>query len=107
MPFIFSDRDLVTRKKIWNDYLGEKDCCLSQIHSIEHPDYPPKKKPVRATLDNRGEYIKPIDANKCKLYYAVKFDMKLSAPISMMEGKGSEGQEKWFKQFTKILGKGN
>ena len=30
--------------------------------------------------------------------------MKLSAPISMMEGKGSEGQEKWVKEFIKHCG---
>jgi hypothetical protein len=105
MPFIFSDRDLVVRKTVWNDYQGEKDCCLCQLHSIEHPEYPPKEKPVRATFENRGEYVKPIDANKCKLYFVSKFDMKLSAPISMMEGKGSEGQEKWVKEFIKQIGK--
>ena len=105
MPFIFADRDLVVTKKMWYDYQGEKDCCLCQSHSIEHPDYPPKEKPVRASFDNRGEYVKPIDSNKCKLYLATKFDMKLSIAASMMEGKGSEGQEKWVKEFIKQCGK--
>lgn len=105
MPFIFADRDMVTRKTIWENYQGEKDCCLCQTHSIEHPDYPEKEKPVRAIFNNRGEYIKPIDANSCKLYFVSKFDMKLSAPASMMEGKGSEGQEKWIKEFIKQCGK--
>ena len=105
MPFIFADRDLVVTKKMWYDYQGEKDCCLCQCHSIEHPDYPPKEKPVRASFDNRGEYVKPIDANKCKLYLATKFDMKISIGASMMEGKGSEGQEKWVKEFIKHCGK--
>ena len=105
MPFIFADRDMVTRKTIWEDYQGEKDCCLCQVHSIEHPEYPEKEKPVRAIFNNRGEYVKPIDANSCKLYFTSKFDMKLSAPASMMEGKGSEGQEKWIKEFIKQCGK--
>ena len=105
MPFIFADRDMVTRKTMWQDYQGEKDCYLGQVHSIEHPDYPEKEKPVRAIFNNRGEYVKPIDANSCKLYFTSKFDMKLNAPASMMEGKGSEGQEKWFKEFSKQCGK--
>ena len=105
MPFIFTDRDMVTRKKIWNNYQGEKDCCLTQIHSIEHPDYPEKEKPVRALFNNRGEYVKPIDEKSCKLHLATKFDMKMSVPASMMEGKGSEGQEKWVKEFIKNCGK--
>ena len=105
MPLIFSDRDLVVRKKIWKDYQGEKDCTLNRTKSIQHPDFPPKEKPVRADFENRGEYVKPIGNNKCKLYIGTKFDMKLSAPTSMMEGKGSEGQAKWVKEFIKHCGK--
>jgi len=105
MPFIFDDRDMVVRKKRWENYQGETDCVLCQVHSINHPDYPPKKKPVRAEMENRAEYIKPIDANKCKFYFVSKFDMKLSVPSSMMESKGSEGQEKWVKEFIKGLEK--
>ena len=105
MPFIFADRDTVVRQKTWENYQGEKDCCLIQTHSIEHPDYPPKEKPVRAEIENSGNFVKPISENKCKLYLYSKFNMKLSAPTSMMESKGSEGQEKWVKQFIKQCGK--
>ena len=105
MPFIFSDRDLVVRSKVWNDYQGEKDCTLGHLKSIEHPDFPAKEKPVRAIYENRGEYIKPINDNQCKFYAITKFDMKLSAPVSMMESKGSEGQCKWVKEFIKHCGK--
>ena len=31
MPFIFADRDMVIRKKRWEDYQGEKGCCLIQL----------------------------------------------------------------------------
>ena len=31
--------------------------------------------------------------------------MKLSASVSMMESKGAEGTEKWFKAFLNQLGK--
>ena len=105
MPLIFTDRDMVVRKKRWENYQGETDCTLSQTHHITHPDFPPKEKPVRAEMENRGEYVKPIDANKCKLYFVSKFDMKLYVAASMMEGKGAEGQEKWIKEFIKQLGK--
>ena len=105
MPLIFADRDSVIREKVWEDYQGEKDCCLKQNHSIEHPAYPPKEKPVRAEFENTANYVKPIDGTKCKLYMCSKFNMKLNIPASMMEGKGSEGQEKWVKQFIKQCGK--
>ena len=101
MPFIFADRDSVVRQKTWIDYQGEKDCNLTHVHSIEHPDYPAKEKPVRAIFENTGNFVKPIEGNKCKLYMWSKFNMKLSAPTSMMESKGSEGQEKWVKKFIK------
>jgi hypothetical protein len=103
-PFIFSDRDMVLKEKLWKDYQGEKDCTLCNIKSIEHPDYPAKEKPVRAEQKNFGRYVKPISDNQCKMYVISKFDMKLSAPISMMEGKGSEGQVKSIKEFLKHCG---
>ena len=104
MPFIFSDRDIVLRSKTWNDYLGEKDVFLSHQKSIEHPDYPPKEKPVRAIYENAGQYIKPINDNQCKLYSIAKFDFKISTPVSMMEGSGSDGQLKGIKEFIKHCG---
>ena len=64
-----------------------------------------KEKPVRATFENRGNYVEPLDEYKCKFYLASKFDMKMSVGASMMEGKGSEGQLKWFKEFVKQCGK--
>ena len=105
MPLLFSDRDMVLRKKVWKDYQGEKDCTLSHLKSIEHPDFPAKKKPVRAEYENRGEYVKPINENQCKLYMATKFNMKVNAPVSMMEGKGSDSQAKWVKEFISHCGK--
>ena len=48
--------------------------------------------------------MKPISDNQCKMYVISKSDMKLSAPVSMMEGKGSEGQVKSIKEFLKHCG---
>lgn len=103
MPFIFSDRDLVYRKKIWENYNGEKDCYLIECHKIEHPDYPAKEKPVRANLENKSKYIKPIDGNKTKFCYVNKFDLKVDLGGSMMESQGSEKIDKWFKNLLKQL----
>ena len=104
MPFIFSDRDFVLRNKTWNNYQGEKDCYLTHMKSIKHPDFPPKEKPVRGYYENFGCYIKPINDNQCKLYTIAKFDMKLSAPIFMMEGQGSSKQANFIKGFINYLG---
>ena len=101
MPFIFSDRDAVLRSKTWCDYLGEKDCYLTHIKSIEHPDYPPKDNPVRAIYENAGQYIKPINENQCKFYSVSKFDFDISISPSMMEGSGSDGNLKSIKEFIK------
>ena len=103
MPLIFGDRDIVVRKKIWENYNNEKDCCLNELHSIENPEYPPKKKPVRATLENKSKYVKPIDENRSKFIYVNKFDMKIDLGVGMMESKGADGTEKWFKKFLKSL----
>ena len=104
MPFIFYDRDFVLRNKTWNNYQGEKDCYLTHMKSIKHPDFPPKEKPVRGYYENFGCYIKPINDNQCKLYTIAKFDMKLSAPIFMMEGQGSSKQANFIKGFINYLG---
>ena len=105
MPIIFSDRDMVVRKKIWENYNGEKDCCLNELHSIESSEYPAKDDPVRATLENKSKYVKPLGPNQTKFYYVNKFDLKVSVSASMMEGKGADSTEKWFKDFLKQLKK--
>jgi len=105
MPIIFSDRDMVVRKKIWENYNGEKDCCLNELHSIENPDYPAKDDPVRATLENKSKFVQPLGPNQTKFYYVNKFDLKVSVSASMMEGKGADSTEKWFKDFLKQLKK--
>ena len=105
MSFLFSDRDMVVRKKIWENYNGEKDCCLNELHSIENPDYPAKDDPVRATLENKSKFVQPLGQNKTKFYYVNKFDLKVSVSASMMEGKGADSTEKWFKDFLKQLNK--
>ena len=105
MPLVFSDRDIVVRKTIWNNYNGEKDSYLSEAHSIEHPDFPIKKKPVRAILVNKCKYIKPINPSKSKLYYVNNLDLKLKLTGSTIELQGIEKMEKWFKNFLKQLEK--
>ena len=105
MPFIFSDRDFVVRKKCWLDYNGNKDHALFYIHSIEHPEYPAKKKPVRGNFANRSGYIKPLGDNKCQLNVVTAMDVKMSLGVSTMSKNGAEMQEKWIGNLRKELAK--
>ena len=105
MPFIFSDRDFVVRKKCWLDYNGNKDHALFYIHSIENPEYPPKKKLVRGNYANRSGYIKPLGDNQCQLNVITAMDVKMSLGVSTMSKNGAEMQEKWIKNLRKELAK--
>lgn len=104
MPLIFSDREIIVQRKIWNNYNDVKDCCLTEGHSIEYPDFPIKKKPIRANVICRCKYIKPINNNKTKFYYVNKTDLKLSINDSILENHGAEKMENWLKDFLKQLG---
>ena len=105
MPFIFSDRDFVARKKCWLDYNGNKDHALFYMHSIENPEYPPTKKLVRGNYANRSGYIKPLGDNQCQLNVCTAMDVKMSLGVSTMSKNGAEMQEKWIKNLRKELAK--
>ena len=109
MPFMITDRDFVVRKKIWSDYDNKKGCYLIHIKSVENSEYPEKSKPVRAKFIIRTGYICPFfdekEGEKCKLYLATCFDMKMNFGISMMKSKGSDGQRKWVEDFIKNINK--
>ena len=105
MPFIFSDRDFVVRKKCWIDYNGNKDHALFYIHSIENPQYPPNKKLVRGNYANRSGYIKPLSDNQCQINVVTAMDVKMSLGVSTMSKNGAEMQEKWAKNLRKELAK--
>ena len=102
-PFVFSDRDFVVQRKCWLDYNGNKDHALSQIHSIEHPDYPPNKKLVRGEYVNMTQYIQPLGDNKCKLNMVNAMDFKMSLGLSMMSKEVAQKLEKWYSGLTKEL----
>ena len=76
---------------------------------MENPEYPEKSKPVRAKFIIRTGYICPFldekEGEKCKLYLATCFDMKMNFGISMMKSKGSDGQRKWVEDFIKNINK--
>lgn len=105
MPFMFTDRDFVIRKKLWDNYNNKKDCFLIHIKSIENPDYPAKNKPVRALFINRAGYICPDGEGRCKLYLGSCFDMKINVAVSMMKNKGSEGQAQWINKLLENIKK--
>ena len=101
LPLIYSDRDAVLRQKSWKNYQGKKDWFLSNIKSIEHPDYPEKEKPVRANYEIRAEFVKPINETSCKFYALFKFDFKMTIPA----GQGAAGQQRTIKEFISAIGK--
>ena len=105
MPFIFSDRDFVVKKKCWLDFNGNKDNALFFIRSYENPDYPPNKKLVRGTFENRSGYIKPLGDNKCQVNVVTAMDVKMSLGVSTMSKNGAEMQEKWVKNLRSELAK--
>ena len=105
MPFIFSDRDFVIKKKCWLDYNGNKDHALFFIHSVENPQFPPTKKLVRGTFENRSGYIKPLGDNQCQLNVVTAMDVKMSLGVSTMSKNGAEMQEKWISNLRKELAK--
>ena len=105
MPFIFSDRDFVVKKKCWLDYNGNKDHALFFIHSVENPQFPPTKKLVRGTFENRSGYIKPLGDNQCQLNVVTAMDVKMSLGVSTMSKNGAEMQEKWISNLRKELAK--
>ena len=105
MPFIFSDRDFVVKKKCWLDFNGNKDNALFFIRSYENPEYPPNKKLVRGTFENRSGYIKPLGDNKCQVNVVTAMDVKMSLGVSTMSKNGAEMQEKWVKNLRSELAK--
>ena len=103
MPFPFDNRDTVTKCIIWNNFGGVQGSSLSNLKSINHPDFPEKEKPVRAEFVNRSVYVKPLGDNKCRMYLVNLMNMKMSMGASMMGSKGSERQADWVKKFTKLV----
>ena len=94
---------MIMKKKLWENYQGQPNCCLIREHSITHPDYPPKEKPIRADFENGGQYVSPIDKYRTKFYFCSKFNMKLNIGISMIEREGAKGQAKWVKYLNIIV----
>ena len=62
MPFIFSDRDFVQKRKMWRNYTTNPRSLLIHCKSYDHDSYPEKDKPVRATIHIMGFYFQEIDA---------------------------------------------
>ena len=103
MPFPFDNRDTVTKCIIWNNFGGVQGSSLSNLKSINHPDFPEKEKPVRAEFVNRSVYVKPLGDNKCRMYLVNLMNMKMSMGASMMGSKGAKMQEEWVKKFVKAV----
>ena len=62
MPFVFSDRDFVQKRKLWRNYTTNPRSMLIHSKSYDHDSYPEKEKPVRATIHIMGFHFQEIDA---------------------------------------------
>ena len=57
------------------------------IHfSVEHPDYPPQSKPVRATKHLAGQLFFPVEGNpnKCVMHAVAQIDLGGMLPVSVI-----------------------
>lgn len=80
---IISERDVVSV------YGGEDDSEIGayMVHfSIEHPDYPPRSKPVRAFKHLAGQLFFPVegDPNRCILHAVAQADLGGMLPASVV-----------------------
>jgi len=80
---IISERDTISV------YGGEDDSEIGayMVHfSIEHPDYPPQSKPVRAFKHLAGQLFFPVegDPNKCILHGVAQIDLGGMLPMSIV-----------------------
>ena len=105
MGFIFSNRDFVLQKKIWNDYRGNKEHTLIHISSINLPEYPEQSNPVRGVFFNRACYLYPgNNGQETKMTLCNCIDMKIVDIGTIMTiKKGAEGMKAWLDKFKKIL----
>ena len=83
MMGMISERDVVSV------YGGEDECEMGayMVHfSIEHPDYPPQPKPVRAIKHLAGQLFFPVegDPNKCVLHGVAQVDLGGMIPASII-----------------------
>lgn len=80
-PLFLPDRDWIQRKKCWINYCGNANTVLFHYKSIEHPQYPPKTKPVRAEMIIGGQYIIQTGNNTCKLTMINHADVKIGSTL--------------------------
>ena len=107
MGFVFSNRDFVVKRKVWKNYQGKKGHYLIHISSINHPDYPEKKDPVRGVFLNRAAYLTPGQNEQETLMTLCNcIDMKMINVGSFMAvGKGAEGMKNWTGKLKDALNK--
>ena len=80
-PLFLPDRDWIQRKKCWINYCGNANTVLFHYKSIEHPQYPPKSKPVRAEMIIGGQYIIQTGTNTCKITMINHADVKIGSTL--------------------------
>lgn len=100
-PFMMTDRDWIQQKKFWNNYAGPKTA-LFHMKSVEHPNYPPKEKPIRATMFIGGYYMEEVNEKETKIITLNHTDVKLSKMMmGMANKKAPEGSKKFLESLRK------
>ena len=80
-PLFLPDRDWIQRKKCWINYCNNANTVLFHYKSVEHPQYPPKSKPVRAEMIIGGQYIIQTAPNTCKITMINHADVKIGSTL--------------------------
>ena len=99
-PFIMGDRDMVLRRKMWKEYNGNNNAVLVQMKSIEHVDYPVKKKPIRAYIYMAGNYYEEIEPGKTRISALNHADVKFNKTLAKLAKNMT--WEKQVETYTKL-----
>ena len=87
---VFAGNMIISDRETVSVYGGEDECDIGayMIHSsVQHPDYPPQAKPVRATKHIAGQMLLRVDGdlNKCVFHGVGLFDMGGKMPVSIIQ----------------------
>ena len=106
-PLMMDDRDIVQEKKIWREYNGNQNSFLSISKSIEHPNYPPQKKVVRAEMILSGIYLYGNTPNETSIYMINNVDLKVKTGVDIVNKAAKKAPKDFIENLTKYCKKMN
>ncbi len=102
-PLMVSDRDFVSKRVIFKNFL-DIDYCVA-LTNYESEEFPPKKKVIRAETIISGYILRKITEDKTRLCTFSKTDIKGSIPKYLINKLGQKAPLNWLKKFKKALSK--